>query len=386
MIRWLVAAMLTVGLTGCTAGTPTPIYVGHVSDKTRNDKAGDHAELGIRLALAELSKDDALASKLGGRPVHVRHTDTRGDLDAFESQAVRLVNINKCISLFGGNSGREVEKLDHAQVPLLTFHGHPVVGVSNQVFYLGMTPTQQGEVLAQVIAKEVATTRAVLLLDERRADSTALAASFQKAWPAARKADDPKVEAFVLRFGKDAKWTDLLEQMHAHGPHAVVFAGDATDFNAWHKIFLKELFSTRTPQLFIYAGDDGDDRAFDLDNDPKTSILLATAFPADPANQKVAAFAKAYQEAFQTQADVHAALAYDGFRLFAEALKRTYPLNTIERLRDELQKTKDFDGVTGPLTITADRQVQRPLHLVRWQNGKLTAVKTFARDAEKKEP
>ena len=38
---------------------------------------------------------------------------------------------------------------------------------------------------------------------------------------------------------------------------------------------------------------------------------------------------------------------------------------------------KDFDGLTGPLTITADRQVQRPLFVVRWQNGTLTAVKTF---------
>src|ERR1700722_17521502 len=112
MIRWFLAAVITVGVTGCTVSTPTPIYVGHVSDKTRGDKAGDQAELGLRLALVELSKDDALANSLGGRAVHVRHTDTRGDLDAFESQAIRLVNVNKCIALFGGLSAREVDKLD----------------------------------------------------------------------------------------------------------------------------------------------------------------------------------------------------------------------------------------------------------------------------------
>jgi branched-chain amino acid transport system substrate-binding protein len=381
MKRLVMLAMMLVGLSGCNVSTPTPIFVGHVSDKTRLDKAGDQAELGIRLALAELSKDGALAGSLGGRPVQVRHTDTRGDLDAFESEAVRLVSINKCISLFGGLSAREVEKLDHAQAPLLTFFGYPVVGASNQVFYLGMNPTQQGEVLAKVIAEEMATTPIVILLDERRADLAALTASFQRAWRAARKPTDPKTDALVVRFGKETKWADLVEQIQPHMPHAIVFAGDVQDFNAWHKTYRKQLFS-ESPQL-IYAGDDGEQRVFDLDNDPKTNVLLATAFPADPANQKVADFKKAYHEAFQTDADVHAALAYDGFRLFAEALKRTSPDSP---LREELQKTNDFAGVTGPLTITADRQVQRPLSVVRWQNGKLTTVKTFAAESEKKEP
>jgi branched-chain amino acid transport system substrate-binding protein len=375
--------LATLGLAGCNVSTPTPIYVGHVSDKTRLDKAGDQAELGIRLALAELTKDGALAGSLGERPIHVRHTDTRGDLDAFEAQAVRLVSINKCISLFGGLSAREVEKLDHAQAPLLTFFGYPVVGASNQVFYLGMMPTQQGEVLAKVIAEEAATTRIVILLDERRADAAALTASFQNAWPAARKATDVKVEAVIFRFGKDAKWAELVEQIQANPPNAIVFAGGVQDFNAWHKVFRKEVLG-EIPQL-IYAGDDGEHRAFDLGSDLKINVLMATALPADPANPKVAAFTKAYHEAFQTEADVHAALAYDGFRLFVEALKRASPQYTLERLREELQKTKDFDGVTGTLTITADRQAQRPLNVVRWQNGKLAAVKTIALDSERKE-
>jgi hypothetical protein len=47
-------------------------------------------------------------------------------------------------------------------------------------------------------------------------------------------------------------------------------------------------------------------------------------------------------------------------------------------VREELLTTKDFDGVTGPLTIAADRQAQRPLHVLRWQNGAMTLVKTFA--------
>jgi len=44
-----VLGMILLGLVGCNTGaTPPPIVVGHVTDKSRLDKAGDEAELGLR--------------------------------------------------------------------------------------------------------------------------------------------------------------------------------------------------------------------------------------------------------------------------------------------------------------------------------------------------
>ena len=43
-----------------------------------------------------LSKDGALAETfLAAARIVVQHTDTRGELDAFESEAVRLTTINR---------------------------------------------------------------------------------------------------------------------------------------------------------------------------------------------------------------------------------------------------------------------------------------------------
>src|SRR5438046_10607205 len=82
--------LMVLVLAGCTGSTPAPIVIGHVSDKTRADKAGDQAELGIRLALNELTQDGTIADAFGPRKIEVHHTDTRGKLEAFESPAVRL--------------------------------------------------------------------------------------------------------------------------------------------------------------------------------------------------------------------------------------------------------------------------------------------------------
>jgi branched-chain amino acid transport system substrate-binding protein len=377
IMRCRLAVFLPVllGFMGCyTPSAPPPIVLGHVSDKTRLDKAGDQAELGIRLALHDLNKDGALAEAFGGRAIQVRHTDTRGQLDAFEAEAVRLDSVNRCLALFGGYSAPEANALNNAKIPLLTFYGQPVSGAGNQVFYLGMSPARQGAALAMFIADDLQAKKIVLLIDERRTESAVLANSFQSALAMTRKPDWGKTQAW--RFGKDVKWNELVERTKSAQPSTVVFAGTVHDFNAWHKAFRKE-FSKGQPQV-LFAGDDGSERLFDLEGDPKSSIVLATAFHADPASEKITAFTKAYQEAFKTEADVNSALAYDAFGIMVEAMKRASAQLTPDRVREELLKTKDFPGLTGPLTVTAERQVLRPLFVVRWQNGAATALKTVA--------
>jgi branched-chain amino acid transport system substrate-binding protein len=371
----IVAALLSLGVAGCnTNSAPAPIVIGHVSDKARVDKAGDQAELGIRLALSNLNKADALTEALAGRPVQVRHTDAHGDLDAFESQAVRLDTVNRCLAILGGNSAKEVAALDHVKVPILTFYGMPVSGASNQVFYLGMSPVRQGEALARVVADEPKTKKVVIIVDERRPESAATADGFQKAFADARKDDKAAIGAtVVVRFGKDADWNDLMDRTRQQEPQAVVFAGAVAEFNAYHKAFRREYF-VNEPTL-VFAGSDGDQRRIEIAPATKATILLASAL--NPESDKTAGFLKAFQDAFQTDADVNAALAYDGFRMLAEALKKTTPQLTPEHLRDEFAKVKDFDGVTGPLSITSDRQTERPTHVLRWQNGAVTLVKTI---------
>lgn len=373
----VLAALLA--LLGCNAA-PAPIEIGHVSDHSRRDKAGLHAELGIRLALSELSKDDALTQAFTGRKVQVRHTNTRGQLDAFESEAVRLDSVSRCVALLGGSSGAEAAALSNAKVPVLTFHGYPVSDASNNVFYLGMMPARQGAVLGKVVAEDAKSDRVAIILDEKRPEAVAAADAFQKTLGGTRKiamfryTEDPNAPRIV----EDAKWHDLTESVLRHNPHTVMFAGAVQEFNAWHKVLRKD-FPDAKAQL-VFAGADGAHRLFELDGD-KTEVMLATAFFADPASEKITTFMKAYHDAFgkdqEKDADVNAALAYDGLRILIEAMKQTPSDLKAEKLRDELLKTKDFPGLTGPLTINADRQVQRPLFVVRWQNGVLTKVKMF---------
>lgn len=389
MLRIRHVFFLLLFVAGCNFGSgPAPIEIGHVSDKTRLDRAGAHAELGIRLALAELSKYGALATAFGGRKVQVRHTDTRGQLDAFESQAVRLDSVNRCVAVLGGVSPAETSRLANGAVPLLTFQGQPIAGASTHIFYIGMTPIRQGAALAKVVAEDAKLSHVAVIVDDKRSEAVAAADSFQKTLNEVRK--DAKPSLLRLGFSTESSsatsnksngtarssepidWSRIVERMKGQGTQVVVFAGSVQDFNNWHRVLRKE--GEKLKPKLVFAGPDGSHALLDVGGD-SIDVLLASAF--DVSADKASTFVKAYRDMHQADPDVHAALAYDGLRILVEAMKKTPAQLTSEKLREELLKTKDFEGVTGALTFTSERMLTRPVFVQRMRGGVLTQIKVF---------
>src|ERR1700680_2104568 len=96
---------------GCGASaTPAPIYLGHVATTSGPARASGELEvLGIRLALEELKREGQ------DRPVFVKHTDARGQLDAMEAQTVRLVTVSRVVALYGGDTAEEETRAPHGR-------------------------------------------------------------------------------------------------------------------------------------------------------------------------------------------------------------------------------------------------------------------------------
>jgi ABC-type branched-subunit amino acid transport system substrate-binding protein len=93
--------------------------------------------------------------------------------------------------------------------------------------------------------------------------------------------------------------------------------------------------------------------------------------------QRAKDFAARYKTAFGEDADVHAALAYENLKLLYEAMCRTKSTLTDKLIREELDKAKDFSGLTGALSFTKDRQLLRPAFVVRLEGGSVKTVKRF---------
>lgn len=355
------ALALIVGQ-GCSSGAGHgTVVIGHVGDRGAASPAGR----GMALALADLKGD--LADALGGRSLQIRHTDPRGQLDAFEAEAARLVAVNRAVALVGGTTLAEVARLDRASVPVLALLGHAPGDVSGMVFWLGIRPERQGEVLGQYAADVLKLSSALVVVDDTRPEAAPAAEAFVRSFNEARKEE----AARLIHFGKEPNWKRLAGRVAAAKPQALAFAGSAADFRA-----LRAELKRPGPTLIDLGG------AFDLSaraaEPADEAVYAATPFRPDDRDMALTTeFVTKYRQAYQTTPDVRAALGYDALRLLAEALRRAAPDLKAERLRDELARVKDLPGVTGPLTITDDHRVRRPLHVVRIAEGVVTALKRY---------
>jgi branched-chain amino acid transport system substrate-binding protein len=373
-LRYLLVFAAPV-LAGCQGNSePAPIFLGHVANLSGPDRSGKQAEQGIRLALQQLTEHD-LAEALGGRPLHVRHADTKGQLEGYESVAARLTQVNRVVGLLGGFTPDEVTRLDRAKIPVLTLAGVRPAGTSEMVFAIGMRPSQQAFVLARTAAEELKVREVIVFADERRDEFLAVADAFARFLSDASR-DQPKPvvsNVTKARFGADAKWDDLAKRIDESKAGAVLFAGKARD---WLEI------RRRTPVAvpLLFAGDDGD-AAHLRDGDGKETIYYATAFTADTDAPDGLAYIQKYRDAFKEEPDVAAALGYEALDLFAEALKNAGPTFAADKVVSALREVKDYAGLAGKLTVTKDQYLRRPLYLVRRHAGAQAIVKRYEPDA-----
>ena len=79
-------------------------------------------------------------------------------------------------------------------------------------------------------------------------------------------------------------------------------------------------------------------------------------------------FVATYRAKYGVDPDAGAATAYDAARMLFDAFKRA---QSIEKpaVRDALAQTKDFAGVTGKITLDANRNAHVPVYMLRIEKG-----------------
>jgi len=78
-----------------------------------------------------------------------------------------------------------------------------------------------------------------------------------------------------------------------------------------------------------------------------------------------------YRARYNVDPDAGAATAYDAARMLFDAFKRAKSQESAD-IRDALAATKNFPGVTGKITLDANRNAQVPVYILRIEGGKFT--------------
>lgn len=98
--------------------------------------------------------------------------------------------------------------------------------------------------------------------------------------------------------------------------------------------------------------------------------------PSDATTPTARKFVDTYKKRYGQTPGAFAALAYDSAMVLADAMKRSKSLAG-EDLREAIASTRDFEGVTGKITIDANRNARKPIVILQVRGDRFAIFKSY---------
>lgn len=336
---------VTANATGTTIGDT--IKVGVNLELTGTVAAYGNAENnGVKLAVQEINK----AGGVDGKKIELVTKDNKSENAEASTAATNLTIQSQVNAMIGpATSGAVAAASLNAQktgVPLLTPSGtqddltlDTVNGVKKYVFRTTFQDSFQGQVLAQYAYSNLNAKKVVLYYDNSSDYAKGIAEEFKKKY----QGDIVTTATFA---SGDKDFQSALTKIKNLDYDAIVMPGYYTETG----IITKQArdMGISVPIL----GPDGfnDDSFADLAGKANAnSVYYVSGYSTKTAlSGKANDFIKAYKAKYGSEPNMFAALSYDSVYMIAKAAEGA---KTSIDIANNLAELKDFDGVTGKMTI-----------------------------------
>lgn len=331
---------------------------------------------GIELAVAEINEGGGVK----GRPIEINYTDDQTNPSLVTNRVVELINIQRVIALLGDISAQSMSGAtlaDKSRVPILAPFSSEVevTAIGPFVFRACAAEDAQARLTASFMLSTLGKKRLGLLYPLDDPYSVGLARAFRI--EAARLGAEAVIER---SFGKDdISFAMLVLELMDEQPD-VVYAPIEPVLMA--RIARTAMIGGIKGDIFFGAGAWG---SGDLARE--AGEALEGAFFADhwapdaplPASQ---AFVSKFRERYQREPGTPSALGYDAARILGGAILRA-SASTPDAIRDAIEETRGYAGVTGTISIDKAHNVEKPIFVRRVERGKLVYFTTLEpRDEE----
>ncbi|HEX8172280.1 MAG TPA: ABC transporter substrate-binding protein [Thermoanaerobaculia bacterium] len=325
---------------------------------------GNATVQGVKLAADEINA----AGGVLGRKIRLVIEDDQGRAVEATSAVTKLITSDNVVALIGENSSNQ----SLAAAPIAQSNKVPMISPSSTnpavtekgdyIFRVCFTDPYQGKALAAFVKNELHLDRAAILLDKKNDYSVGLAEFFRKEFEAA----GGKVVVQQSYTGGDTEFRPQLTTIKSASPQVLFIPG----------------FYTEVGQIAIQArdlginvplvGGDGWDSPSVIEIGGKSidgSYFSDHYFVGDP-RPLVQTFVSKIKQRHGKAPEANAALGYDALHIFANAVKRAGSLDRA-KIRDEIAATKDYQGVSGTISMGPDRNPIKPVAIIQIRNGQM---------------
>ncbi|MBA2525693.1 MAG: ABC transporter substrate-binding protein [Pyrinomonadaceae bacterium] len=348
-------------------------YFGDLSGPTFN--FGLSAKNGAIMAAEEINQ----AGGINGRKIDIVIEDDEGSPELAATVVNKLTRQDKVVALIaGGASGSSLAAGPNAQsakVPMISpsSTNPAVTQIGDYIFRACFIDPFQGEVMAKFSYNSLQAKSAAIMLDFNSPYSRDLTEFFELSFT---KLGGRVVSKQSYTQG-DSDFKGQLSSMSDARPDVIYVPGYYGDI----AVIAKQARQLGMTQPLL--GGDGWDapELWQLAGDSINGSYISNHYSADDPSPAIQKFVHDYKLHWgNLTPDAHAALAYDAMRFLAEAIQRAGTTEG-DKLRDALARTRNFQGVTGIISMVSERNAVKPAVILKLQDGRYIYQETIQPEA-----
>lgn len=343
----------------------TTIEIGYFGDLTGPTfNFGQSAINGVLMAASEVNQSGGI----NGRKIDIVIEDDKGSPEEAARLTAKLIDQDKVVAIIAGgtsgNSRAAAPKAQASHIPLISPSSTDpaVTQTGNYIFRACFVDTFQGEVMASFAVNTLKAKKAAILTDFNSTYSKGLTDYFKLSFG---RLGGTIVSEQTYTQG-DADFKGQLSTIRSAEPDVIYIPGYYGEVG----LIVKQARMIGLTQPLL--GGDGWDapELWQLGGDALNGSYISTHYSADNPSSEIQQFVDLYKQRYgNLLPDAHAALAYDAARLLFAAIARTGSTEG-DKLRDALAQTKDFNGVTGVISMDANRNAVKPAVVLKLQDLK----------------
>ncbi|MBM7581783.1 branched-chain amino acid transport system substrate-binding protein [Caldicoprobacter guelmensis] len=375
MKKFTIASILLISilvLTGCSQGTSTGqdvIKIG-VNYELSGGVAtyGQSSVEGIELAVEQINN----AGGIKGKKIQLVKYDNKSEPSEATTLATRLMTQDKVVAVLGpATSGAFM-----ATIPVANQNKVPVIsgsatadnvtvddkGVKEYAFRICFTDSQQGSAAAKFALDNLSAKKAVIIMDSSSDYAKGLAETFTSTF----KAGGGTVVAREAYMSGDTDFNAVLTSIKGKDFDVIFIPGYYNEAG----LIIKQARAQGIDVPIVGAdGFDSPKLAELAGANALNKVYFTNHYSSVDSSPVVAEFVKTFKAKYNKEPDAFNALGYDLAKFVADALNRAEKIDG-ESLKKALEATKNFEGVTGTMSVDKNHNVVKDIIVIELKDGK----------------
>lgn len=365
LLSLLAPAVFCGGLLGAESyAAPTNLKVGIFLPMSGGTATfGEENYSGMKMAIEEINaaKEFKIQAIL---------EDEKSDVSDSANAVKKLISVDKVQAVLGtvasSNTNAAAPIAQANKIPLIS-PASTNVNVTHKGEYISricFIDDFQGYAMAKFATETLGKKTAAIVIDAASDYSMGLAKAFKEAFVKL----GGKIVVEVSYVQADQDFSSQLTKIRTKKPEVVFAPGYYNQVG----IMIRQARTLGVKSIFLGGDGWSSPKLFELAGDAIVGNYYSAHFSDEDTDQMVQAFVKKYQAKYKKVPSDMAALGYDVVYFLVDAVKRNGGKTDSASLMKAINSAKGFKGVTGVISLDANRNASKPLVILETQKTRPT--------------